>query len=141
MGGVGFKFYRGNELRAVGRAHTVTFKRDTGAGTADSVSTRVLAAPGRQDVDIDARRAEGNIRSQEATASGGVHVVEAGGMSGATESARLDGRTRSSTGDEPVEIVGDGYRILSQHGFRLNLAPPGALELIGPTNTILGGPL
>lgn len=136
--GVGFKFFRGTDLRAVGRASQATFLRDTGDGMAQNVRMRLLADPERPEIEIVTSNVTGNVRTQQATATGGVRAAEAGGAAGLTATARLDGVGRSATGDDPVDIAGAGYHVHADKGFLLNFAAPGGLALQGPVETRLG---
>jgi len=137
--GVGFKFFRENELRAVGKATQATFMRDTADGSAQSVRMRFLATTDRSEVELTAHEVHGNIRTQQAEATGGVRIAEAGGAIGTTESAKLDGPARRVTGEKPVDIVGAGFRVHGDNGLLMSIAEPGSLALKGPTDTILGG--
>ncbi|MBI5545764.1 MAG: hypothetical protein HY901_17890 [Deltaproteobacteria bacterium] len=136
--GVGLKFFRGNELRAIARAQHATFLRNTGDGTAQSVRMRLLPASGRGEIEIVAREIQGNVRRQEATAQGGVRLAETGGAAGVTEVARLFSHERRVTGDRPVDLVAGGSRIHAAAGFSLDISTPGALALEGPIDTTIG---
>lgn len=137
--GVGFRFFRGSELRAVGRAEKATFKKDTGDGTAQGVRARFLPSESRSELEIVTRELTGNVRTQQAVATGGVRLSETGGAAGVTRSARLDGLIRKAEGDDPVDVVGAGYRMHAESGFALDFATPGGLTLLGPVDTRIGG--
>jgi hypothetical protein len=140
--GVGFKFFRENELRAVGKASHATFMRDTGDGSAQSVRMRLLAsadATDRSEVELAAREIHGNIRTQQVAAQGGVRIAEAGGAAGVTNTASLDGPAHLVTGKDPVDISGVGYHVHSDRGFRLDISGPGSLALSGPIDSTVGG--
>jgi hypothetical protein len=74
-------------------------------------------------------------------AKGGVRVAEADGAAGVTSTAQLAGAEHHAWGEEPVDIVGEGYRIRAEHGFALDFSSPGNLELKGPIDTTVGGVL
>ncbi|MGC4121855.1 MAG: hypothetical protein QM765_46205 [Myxococcales bacterium] len=137
--GVGLRFFRGNELRAVGRAAQATFRRSNGDLTAQSVRLRFLAALDRPEVEVAAREATGNLYSHVADAKGGVRIAQTAGAAGATEAASLDGKAQRASGTLPVDIVDEVYRIHAATGFVLNLANPGSLLLHGPVQTTVGG--
>jgi lipopolysaccharide export system protein LptC len=137
--GVGFKFFRGNELRAVGKAVRATFMRDTGDGTAQNVRMRILPSPERGEIDVSATQVAGSVRTEQADARGGVRIADANGAVGLTDSAHLDGPAHKATGEEPVSIVGPGYRMHARSGFWLDMSEPGALSLKGPIDTTITG--
>jgi len=137
--GVGVKYFRGNELRAVVRAQQATLRRGSGDLTAQSARLRFLAQSDRPEIEVAAREAQGNLNSQQVVARGGVRIAEAGGAAGVTEAAALDAKAHRVSGDQPVDLVGAGYRIRSQKGFVLDFSAPGALALEGPIDTTVGG--
>jgi hypothetical protein len=137
--GVGVRFFRGNELRAVARAAHATFRRGNGDLAAQSVRLRFLAASDRPEIEVAAREADGNLHSQEAQAKGGVRIAETAGAAGVTEAASLDAKARRVSGTLPVDLVGQGYRIRAEKGFVLDFSTPGALALQGPIDTTVGG--
>lgn len=139
--GVGVRFFRGDELRAVARAAHATFRRGNSDLTAQTVRLRFLPTGERPEVEVCAREAEGNLKSQNAEAKGAVRIAETAGAAGVTEAASLDGKARRAAGTLPVDILGDGYRIRAEKGFALDFAAPGALSLQGPVDTTLVGGL
>jgi hypothetical protein len=139
--GVGLRFFRGSELRAVGRSRTAAMERESGELKAEEIRLRLLPTASRQEVAMSAASGAGNIRSQEAEFWGAVRVKQAGGPEGATERAHLFGREHRATGTQPVELAGEGYRVHAEGGFSMELSDPGKLDLAGPTLTrALGAP-
>jgi hypothetical protein len=137
--GVGLRFFRGNELRAVGRAQRATFLRNTADGTAQAVKVHFLASQDRPEIDLVAREVRGNTRTQDAIASGGVRLSRADGAVGTTERAHLAGAQKRADGELPVDVVGEGYRVHAVSGFTMDISVPGSLALRGPVETHLVG--
>jgi len=137
--GVGLKYFRGNGLRAVGKARQASLRRSSGDLTAESARVRFLADEDRSEVEVTAPHSEGNLVTLQATARGGVRATEAPGATGETEAASLDGKTRLVSGDLPVDVFGQGYQLHAKKGFVLDLGSPSTLALQGPVDTILGG--
>jgi hypothetical protein len=137
--GVGFRFFRGSELRARGQANVATFRRDTGDVTAHRVRL-VVDRDGQGDtVRFDAVSASGNVHTQLAAAAGGVHLADAQGTRGTTERARLDGKAGRVDGRDPVDVVGSGFRMHGENGFVLDLVGEDGLLLKGPVTTLVRG--
>jgi hypothetical protein len=133
--GVGFRFFRGEELRVVGRARAGTFRNDSSQVTAERVRLKFIRPDG--DLRVEAGSATGDLRSQLARASGGVRFFGADGTRAFTPRALIDGKEQRALGNDPAELVGNGLRSRSVYGFILDFAHPGALSFIGPTTTRL----
>ncbi len=133
--GAGLRFFRGSELRAVGRAKAATFERETGDLRAQALDLRLVATASRTDVDLRAALGRGNVRSQEADFSGAVKLSQAGAVVAVTDRAHLAGREQLASGADPVDVFGSGYRVRADGGFRMEMAQPGHVELFGPTKT------
>jgi len=103
------------------------------------VRARFLASPDRSEIEVVTKELSGNIRTQQATARGGVRLAQTAGAAGITDSAKVDGTARLASGEDPVDVVGDGYRIHAERGFALDFNDPGKLSLLGPIETTLGG--
>jgi lipopolysaccharide export system protein LptC len=139
LGGVGFRFWQGSTLQAVGQAKTAKFLRDTGDLQAHDFRLKVLRSSEEGDVDLEALTVDGNIHTLQAKAQGGVRVSDATGSTGQTARAHLDGRAHVATGDDPVDVTGPDYRIRASAGFQLGLVSPSQLALKGPIVTTIGG--
>lgn len=137
--GVGFKFFRGSELRATGKANVATFRRDSGDVSAYRVKLNVRKAEGVQAVTLDAVSASGNVHTQLADAAGGVHLADSSDSRGTTERAHLDGKAGLVSGQDPVDVVGQGFRMHGENGFVLDLVRTDGLSLKGPVTTLVRG--
>ena len=133
--GAGLRFFRGSELRAVGRSKAATFERETGDLTAQELNLRLVATASRADIDVRAALGKGNVRSQEADFSGAVKLSEAGAAVAITDRAHLVGREQLASGADPVDVFGTGYHVRANGGFRMEMTEPGHVELFGPTTT------
>ncbi len=120
--GVRFRVYRDDELRALGDAAVVTFRRDSTELTANDVVAVLPRSP--EPVRIAAPAVSGVASERTFEATGGV-TVSRGDDSARTERARYvpspDGGAGLVTGDRPVLVEGKGYR-LEGTGFTLDPA-------------------
>lgn len=139
LSGVGLRFFRGSELRAVGRSRTAALERESGDLKAQEIRLQLLPTASRGEVDMSAAAGAGNIRTQEADFWGAVRVKQAGGPEGATERAHLFGREQRAAGAAPVDLRGESYRVHAEGGFSMALTDPGKLDLSGPTLTRVEG--
>ncbi|MEI7704533.1 MAG: hypothetical protein WCK73_08020 [Deltaproteobacteria bacterium] len=101
--------WRGADLAASGTADRVVYRRDTGSVTATNAHVDI-PRPVPPDLSLSAPTLAGDLRSRVWKGEGGV-VLTRGDAVARTPSARFaesDGMVR---GDEPVEIVGPGYRM------------------------------
>lgn len=136
---VRLRSFRGEQTVAQGTADRLTFQPGTSLLSAERARVVLPPQSGPQPADdrglqaqptaaaaapvaveLEAARATGHLASRQAQGSGGVQWRQQGGASGRTQSASIDGQARVVTGDQPVEVSGDGYR-LSAGGFRLDL--------------------
>ncbi len=120
--GVKFRVYRDDDLRAFGDAAAVTFRRDSTDLTArDMVAILPRDA---EPVRIQAPVGTGVASARDFSATGGV-TVSRGDDVGRTERARYapvpGERGGLVTGDQPVVVEGNGYR-LQGTGFTLDPA-------------------
>lgn len=120
--GVRFRVYRDDELRALGDAAVVTFRRDSTDLTARDVAAVLPRSP--EPVRITAPSAAGIASGRTFEATGGV-TVSRGEDTARTERARYvpsaDRGAGLVTGDRPVVVEGKGYR-LEGTGFTLDPA-------------------
>jgi len=115
---VHFRSYRGPALSSFGEATGLVYHRDTGDAVAQDAKV-VLTPEGSAEVHLSAPVLAGNLPSRTYQARGGV-VMDRGIDSARTATARYgaDGIVR---GDEPIELLGPGYR-LSGPAFTLDPA-------------------
>jgi lipopolysaccharide export system protein LptC len=136
--GVRFRVWRGAELRVQGEARTATLRRDS----SELVARDVLAVLPRPDapIRITAPVGQGVLQLQTFEAHGGV-VVQRGRDVARTETARYEPLATGGAvvrGDQPVELVGRGYR-MDGTGFSLD-PDTGDLQMWGPTRLVAGLP-
>ncbi len=106
---VQFRAYRGAELSASGTASQATYRRNS--GEIQAAAARVtLPGQGTPDLTVAAPALVGDLAARTWSASGGV-VLERGDATARTASARYAGSDGMVRGDEPVEVVGPGYRL------------------------------
>jgi lipopolysaccharide export system protein LptC len=135
--GVRFRVYREDDLRALGDAASVSFRRDsTELAARDVVATLPRgAAPVR----ITAPEGGGVASARVFTATGGI-TVSRGDDVARTERARYarspDGGSDLVTGDRPVVVEGRGYR-LEGEGFALDPAR-GEIAVHGGARLVAG---
>jgi lipopolysaccharide export system protein LptC len=118
LDGVDFRFYRADSLHAFGVAETASLRRDSEVVRARNV---VATLPrGGEPVRITAPTGEGSLRDRSFEATGGL-VVARGRDVARTESAHFEpeGREGLVEGDDPVVVMGTGYR-LTGSGFTLD---------------------
>ncbi len=129
--------YRGPSLVASGRSVTAGYDRQSGNGTAATVtfhfapSGRAQREGGRaaRGVDVVAGSVAGNLHAQVADASGGVTVRTGVGDTAKTPTAHYAGAGRVASGHGGVVVTGTHYRLTAPE-FRLSL-PDEHLELAG----------
>jgi lipopolysaccharide export system protein LptC len=135
--GVRFRVYRGDDLRALGDAASVSFRRDS----TELAARDVLATlpRGAAPVRITAPEGAGVASTRVFTATGGI-TVSRGDDVGRTERARFarspDGGSDLVTGDRPVVVEGKGYR-LEGDGFTLDPAR-GEIAVHGGARLVAG---
>jgi lipopolysaccharide export system protein LptC len=128
---VRFRVWRGEELRAQGRASHVSIRRDTNHATAADVRAE-LPARGQAAI-VTAPAAEGDLASQVFTAQGGVVLIH-GDERATTDRARYEPGPSGRGiiwGRDPVVVERGDDRQESQGGFRYDLQS-GDLEFVGP---------
>jgi hypothetical protein len=104
-----FRAYRGANLSASGTAAQATYRRNS--GEIQAASARVtLPGQGTPDLTVIAPILVGDLAARTWSARGGV-VLERGDTTARTGSARYAGADGIVRGDEPVEVVGPGYRL------------------------------
>ena len=104
-----FRAYRGADLSASGTASQATYRRNS--GEIEAASARVtLPGQGTPDLTVAAPVLAGDLAARTWSARGGV-VLERGDATARTASARYAGADGIVRGDEPVEVVGSGYRL------------------------------
>jgi len=133
--GVRFRVYRGNELRASGKAERASLRRDsTEVSAKDLEAVLPRSAP---PVRITAPLGQGVMASRVFSASGGV-TVSRGDVVGRTERVRLvpgpdGGRV---VGEDPVVVEGPAYQL---EGTGFTLLPASAELTIGGGARLLAG--
>ncbi|MFN7133367.1 MAG: hypothetical protein ACK4N5_14910, partial [Myxococcales bacterium] len=141
--GVGMRLYRGSELRAIGSAQQASFRQAEGDVTAERGELRVLdrsdASREAAQTVVRARSVTGNLREQQADATGAVEIEDADGTRGATTRAHFDGVQKRASGSEPVSVVGRDERFTTdaEGGFNLDLRKGGKLSFVGPVRSLL----
>jgi len=135
LGGVAFRFYRADALRAFGVAETATLRRDSEVLHAQKVEATL--PDGAVPVRVSAPAVEGSLRERTFEASGGVLVTHGTDVA-RTERARFvpDGKDGHVEGDDPVAITGRGYR-LTGAGFTLDPAA-GTILVRGGAKLVAG---
>jgi hypothetical protein len=104
-----FRAYRGADPSASGTASQGTYRRNS--GEIEAASARVtLPGQGTPDLTVIAPILVGDLAARTWSARGGV-VLERGDTTARTGSARYAGADGIVRGDEPVEVVGPGYRL------------------------------
>jgi hypothetical protein len=104
-----FRAYRGADLSATGTAAQATYRRSS--GEIEATFARVML-PGRgtPDLTVSAPVLVSDLHARTWSARGGV-MLERAGATARTASARYAGADGIVRGDEPVEVVGPGYRL------------------------------
>jgi hypothetical protein len=129
MDGVQFQVDRGGVTTTTGTAEQLTFRRDTTDVSAVTLSMDLAGETGP--IRITAPAGAGQLRLRHFRVSGGIRASRAGDVA-TTASASIDpgpdGRM-GITGEEPVVVVGPGYR-LTGTGFDIDPGS-GALTLRG----------
>jgi hypothetical protein len=106
---VQFRAYRGVDLSASGTASKATYRRNS--GEIEAASARVtLPGRGTPGLTVAAPVLVGDLAARTWSARGGV-VLERGDATARTASARYAGADGIVRGDEPVEVVGPGFRL------------------------------
>jgi hypothetical protein len=104
-----FRAYRGEDLSASGTASQATYRRNS--GEIEAASARVtLPGHGTPDLTVAAPVLVGDLAARTWSARGGV-VLERGDATARTATARYAGADGIVRGDEPVEVVGPGFRL------------------------------
>jgi len=134
--GVGFRIWRGTDLRASGEAAAVALRRDSTEIWAHDLVVSLPRPEGRP-VKVSAPEGEGTLQTRTFSARGGV-TVERGGDVTRTERARYEPGPGGGTvrGDDPVVVEGRGYR-LEGAGFTLDPAT-GDMDIGGPARLLAG---
>jgi lipopolysaccharide export system protein LptC len=133
--GVRFRVYRGDELRAFGRAGRVSLRRDSTELTATDLEA--ILPRSTPPVRITAPAGQGVLASRVFSASGGVTVARGNDVA-RTERARYvpgpdGGRV---LGDDPIVVEGASYR-LAGTGFTLTPAD-GQIAIGGGARLVAG---
>jgi hypothetical protein len=94
-------------------AREVTYRRDTGALSGDTVVTDLPPSEsvGRGGVVLSAPRASGDMKKKVATAEGGVAAITGNGDAGHTAEAHYDGAAGTVSANTPVHVDGPGYSL------------------------------
>lgn len=109
MEAIQFRAYRGADLSASGTASQATYRRNS--GEIEAASARVtLPGNGTPGLTVAAPVLVGDLAARTWSARGGV-VLERGDATARTASARYAGADGIVRGDEPVEVVGPGFRL------------------------------
>jgi len=104
-----FHAYRDADLSASGTASQATYRRNS--GEIEAAFARVtLPGHGTPDLTVAAPVLVGDLAARTWSARGGVQL-ERGDATARTASARYAGADGIVRGDEPVEVVGPGYRL------------------------------
>jgi hypothetical protein len=104
-----FRAYRGEDLSASGTASQAIYRRNS--GEIEAATARVtLPGHGTPDLTVSAPVLVGDLAARTWSARGGV-VLERGDATARTASARYAGPDGIVRGDEPVEVVGPGFRL------------------------------
>src|SRR5512132_1226728 len=96
--GVGFKLFRGSELRVLGRASEGAFERESADATASRLELDFLGADAGKALRLEMGQAAGDLRLQLAEASSGVRLSRADGTVATTERSHLIGPARLAEG-------------------------------------------
>ena len=131
---VGFRFFQGSTLKAIGSADRVSFRRETGDVDGDHVEIRFQGATAEDDVELFAVQAAGNVDRQQADGTRGVRLVDAQGTTGTTDAAHFDGVRELASGTAPIDVAGSGFVLTGAAGFELPLARGGILNVFGPVH-------
>jgi hypothetical protein len=107
---VRFRAYRGAVLSATGEAVSAIYRRDTGDLAAGTVRVVLPEGGGRPEVRISAPIGQGNARSRDFLAKGGVRLERSTDVA-ETEEARYEGEDGLVHGDRPVAVRGRGYAL------------------------------
>ena len=133
--GVQFRAYRGADTSASGTASQATYRRNSGEVEAATVRV-TLPGNGTPDLTIAAPVLVGDLAVRSWSARGGV-VLERGDATARTASARYSGADGVVRGEEPVEVVGPGYR-LAGPSFTADPAT-GDVEIRGGVRLVAAG--
>ena len=104
-----FRAFRSADPSASGTASQATYRRNSGEVEAATVRV-TLPGNGTPDLTLAAPVLVGDLAARSWSARGGV-VLERGDATARTASARYAGADGIVRGDEPVEVVGPGYRL------------------------------
>lgn len=119
---VRYRLYRGDSVRLVGEARSVSYRRDTGEVRASDLGAHLLGGDGPP-VEISAPVGEGRLDERTFTVRGGVRVVRGRDVARTESASWAPGGAGAGivSGDQPVAIEGPGYR-LDGTGFTLDPA-------------------
>jgi hypothetical protein len=143
MEGVHFWIDRGGSTRARGVADRITYRRDTTAAAASTMSLTMSGAEG--EVRLTAPTASGVVGERRFEASGGL-VAERGADRAVTESASYEPAPSGVAGagkvhgSDPVTVTGPGYQLDGRHGFSLD-PTSGLIVLGGGARLVTGLPV
>ena len=107
--GVQFRAFRSADPSASGTASQATYRRNSGEVEAATVRV-TLPGNGAPDLTLAAPVLVGDLAARSWSARGSV-VLERGDVTARTATARYSGADGVVRGDEPVEVVGPGYRL------------------------------
>ncbi len=128
---------RGSAVFAEGRVETLTYERESGAGSARALALQFpRPGSGLGTLVVSAPEVSGEAFEERVVGQGGVRVRAARGDTAATEVVSYDGRKGEAFGDQPVKILA-AKATLTSPGFHWR-ASDDALDL-GPAQLDMRG--